>query len=188
MTGVLLQSDLLGRQISIQTSRSTDLGRQRPCFRPVVAGTWRKVNKVDDTWKKGFFGSGYFNEGNASADNNYLKRIEGKKLLSSLEKSGLLSQADKAGLALSRIEQFKLLSTAENLGLLATLERLLVTDPGKVTALSIPFFIAAAGILVTFPHDNAPLQALQYLLIALTAGISVTFFVGGFALAAIQDE
>ncbi len=44
-----------------------------------------------------------------------------------------------------QIEQFKLLSTAENLGLLATLERLLVTDPGKVTALSIPFFIAAAG-------------------------------------------
>jgi len=44
-----------------------------------------------------------------------------------------------------QIEQSKLLSTAENLGLLATLERLLVTDPGKVTALSIPFFIAAAG-------------------------------------------
>ena len=52
---------------------------------------------------QGFFGSGYFNEGNASADNNYLKRIEGKKLLSSLEKSGLLSKADKAGLTLSRV-------------------------------------------------------------------------------------
>jgi len=44
-----------------------------------------------------------------------------------------------------QIEQSKLLSTAENLGLLAILERLLVTDPGKVTALSIPFFVAAAG-------------------------------------------
>ena len=55
-------------------------------------------------WRaQGFFGSGYFNEGNASADNNYLKRIEGKKLLSSLEKSGLLSKADKAGLTLSRV-------------------------------------------------------------------------------------
>lgn len=55
---------------------------------------------------QGFFGSGYFNEGNASADNNYLKRIEGKKLLSSLEKSGLLSKADKAGLTLSRVSQY----------------------------------------------------------------------------------
>ena len=44
-----------------------------------------------------------------------------------------------------QIEQSKLLSTAENLGLLAILERLLVTDPGKVTALSIPFFLASAG-------------------------------------------
>lgn len=44
-----------------------------------------------------------------------------------------------------QIEQAKLLSTAESLGLLATLERLLVTDPGVVTALSIPFFVAAAG-------------------------------------------
>lgn len=50
-----------------------------------------------------FFGSGYFNEGNASADNNYLKRIESKKLLSAVEKSGLLSKADKAGLTLSRV-------------------------------------------------------------------------------------
>ncbi len=48
--------------------------------------------------------------------------------------------------------------------------------------------VVHVGILVTFPHDNAPLQALQYLLIALTAGISITFFAGGFVLAAIQDE
>ena len=48
--------------------------------------------------------------------------------------------------------------------------------------------VVHVGILVAFPHDNAPLLAVQYLLIALTAGISVTFFVGGFALAAIQDE
>lgn len=52
-----------------------------------------------------FFTSGYFNEGNASPDNNYLKRIEGKKLLSKIEKSGLLSKADKAGLTLSRVCQ-----------------------------------------------------------------------------------
>lgn len=48
-------------------------------------------------------------------------------------------------LCLLQIEQSKLLSTAENLGLLTIAERLLVTDPGKVTALSIPFFLASAG-------------------------------------------
>lgn len=155
----------------------------------MVAGKWKKVNKVDESWKKAFFGSGYFNEGNSSsADNNYLKRIESKKLLSFVEKSGLLSKADKAGLTLSRIEQSKLLSTAENLGLLAILERLLLTDPGKVTALSIPFFLITSGLLIAFPHDNAPLQVLQYLLVALSAGVTVTFFAGGFVLAAIQEE
>lgn len=44
-----------------------------------------------------------------------------------------------------QIEQFKLLSTAENLGLLTVVERLLVTDPGRVTALSIPFFLLSVG-------------------------------------------
>ena len=53
---------------------------------------------------------------------------------------------------LVQIEQSKLLSTAENLGLLAILERLLVTDPGKVTALSLPFFVAAAGKIAAFVY------------------------------------
>lgn len=44
-----------------------------------------------------------------------------------------------------QIEQLKLLSTAENLGLLTILERLLVTDPGRVTSLSIPFFLLSVG-------------------------------------------
>ena len=46
----------------------------------------------------------------------------------------------------------------------------------------------AAGLLIAFPHDNAPLQVLQYLLVALSAGVTVTFFAGGFVLAAIQEE
>ena len=66
--------------------------------------TLRRPCVITDANKlQGFFGSGYFNEGNASPDNNYLKRIEGKKLLSSIEKSGLLSKADKAGLTLSKV-------------------------------------------------------------------------------------
>lgn len=187
MAGVLQQSSLSGTSLSTCLQRP-QLSPNSRRFGPIVAGTWKKVNKVDEGWKKGFWGSGYFNEGNASPDNNYLKRIEAKKLLSSIEKSGLLSKADKAGLTLSRIEQSKLLSTAENLGLLAIIERLLVTDPGKVTALSIPFFLASAGILILFPHDNGALQALQYLLLALTVGVTVTFFAGGFVLATLQED
>lgn len=152
-----------------------------------MAAQWKKVNTVDDTWKKGYFGSGILTENSASADNNYLKRLESKKLLSSVEKAGLLSKAEKAGLTLSKIEQFKLLSTAENLGLLTVVERLLVTDPGRVTALSIPFFLLSVGLLIGFPHDNGVEQVLQYLLVALSAGVSVTFFAGGFILASVQE-
>ena len=143
-------------------------------------------NKI--MWLQGYFGSGILTENSASADNNYLKRLESKKLLSSIEKAGLLSKAEKAGLTLSRvgvfmpscplqrlhdkakltcilqgsnvaflhsialscpgclqIEQSKLLSTVERLGLLTIAERLLVTDPGRVTALSIPFFLLSVG-------------------------------------------
>ena len=63
-----------------------------------------------------------------------------------------------------------------------------VSNSTNASSLGLTVRVVHVGILVAFPHDNAPLQALQYLLIALTAGISITFFVGGFALAAIQDE
>lgn len=52
---------------------------------------------------QGYFGSGILTENSASADNNYLKRLESKKLLSSVEKAGLLSKAEKAGLTLSKV-------------------------------------------------------------------------------------
>lgn len=45
-----------------------------------------------------------------------------------------------------------------------------------------------AGILVLFPHDNGVLQALQYLLLSLTVGVTVTFFAGGFVLASLQED
>ena len=45
-----------------------------------------------------------------------------------------------------------------------------------------------AGTLILFPHDNGALQALQYVLLALTVGVTVTFFAGGFVLAALQDD
>jgi hypothetical protein len=44
-----------------------------------------------------------------------------------------------------QVEKLGLLSTAEKLGLLETAENLLVTDPGKITALSIPALLASLG-------------------------------------------
>lgn len=46
---------------------------------------------------------------------------------------------------------------------------------------------SGAGLLLGFPHDNGLEQVLQYLLVALSAGVSVTFFAGGFVLAAVQE-
>ena len=52
MAGSLKQSSLFGRQTQSQPTQSLRSIRQRPGFGPVVAGTWKKVNKLDDAWKK----------------------------------------------------------------------------------------------------------------------------------------
>ena len=126
MSGQALQSSsLLGQQLKCKQSFRKQ-GR-RTCFQSPMAAQWKKVNTVDESWKKvrlsgqlvqklqtrgvynkvlwpqGYFGSGILTENSASADNNYLKRLESKKLLSSIEKAGLLSKAEKAGLTLSRV-------------------------------------------------------------------------------------
>jgi len=48
-------------------------------------------------------------------------------------------------LTLTKLEQSGLLSKAEELGLLSFTETLLTTDPGLITAASIPPLAAAAG-------------------------------------------
>lgn len=148
----------------------------------------KKVNSYDETWKKGFFGTGLFLEDNEKPTVNIFKRVEQKKLLSNVEKLGLLSKAEKAGFTLSKIEKLGLLSTAERLGLLTLADELLVTDPGKVTSASIPFFLAAVGALVFIPQDNALEVALAYTLALLAGGAATTLFVGGFVLKGLQDE
>lgn len=148
----------------------------------------KKVNSYDRDWKKGFFTSGYFLEDSEQPTVNIFKRVEQKKLLSSVEKLGLLSKAEKAGLSLSKIEKLGLLSTAERLGLLSLADELLVTDPGKVSSASIPFFVGAVLSLVLIPQDNLAETLLAYTLALVFGGAFATLFVGGFVLKALQDE
>lgn len=45
----------------------------------------------------------------------------------------------------TQVEEMKLLSKAEQAGLLSLAERVLTSDPGAVTSLSIPFLLASVG-------------------------------------------
>lgn len=58
------------------------------------------------------------------------------------EHSLLDSKSLQAGVSLTKIEESGVLSTAENLGLLSLAEGALQSDPGNVTALSLPLIVA----------------------------------------------
>ena len=148
----------------------------------------KKALSFDESWKKGFWGTGLFVEGKETRGKNYLESIERKGVLSFVEKAGLLSQAEKAGVTLSAIEKAGLLSTAERLGLLEAAENALVTDPGKITALSIAPLVATLGVLALFPDDNAVMALLKYSVAAVTGGAFLALFAGGYVVAALQSE
>ena len=65
---------------------------------------------------------------------------------------------------------------------------MLVGDPGKITAASIPCFVGAVLALSLIPHDSAPLSALSYTLGAALFGAFTVLFAGGYVVAIIQAE
>ena len=113
--------------------------------------------------------------------------VTAMSVLSAIEKSGLLSQAEKAGLTLTAIEQSGLLSTAERLGLLEVAERALVTDPGKITALSIAPLVTLILTLSVFPDDNTVLAVAKYSIAAVAGGVFLTLFAGSYVIASLQE-
>jgi hypothetical protein len=153
-----------------------------------IAMANRKVNSLDDSWSKKFWGTGYFSEDQEKAPVNVLRSIENKKLLSTAGKLKLLSGADKAGFNLAKLEELKLLSTAERLGLLSLAEKVLSADPGVVSSASIPCLIAAVGALVFIPTDSLATTIAHWTAVIVASGAFVTLFAGGFVLAAIQEE
>jgi hypothetical protein len=105
-----------------------------------------------------------------------------------VEKAGVLSKLDKAGFTLSKIESAKLLSTAENLGLLSLAEDVLTGDPATLAAGALPFVVLAIASASLIPHDSGLAAALSYTLAATFTGVAGAALVGGFVVAAIQEE
>jgi len=154
----------------------------------VVCSATKKVNSYDEDWKKGFFGTGLFLEDSEVSSKSAFKKIEEKKLLSTVEKAGLLSTLEKSGFTLSKIEKAGLLSTAENLGLLALAEDVLTGNPATLASNALPFIVLAVLSAALIPHDNAVEAFLSYGLSLTFVGVATGFLVGGFVVAAIQED
>jgi len=136
----------------------------------------------------GFFGTGLFVEDREVSSKSAYKKIEEKKLLSTVEKMGLLTKLEESGLTLTKIEQSGLLSTAEKLGLLSIAEDLLTANPATVASGAVPFVVLAIAAATLIPHDNTLVSIISYTLAATFTGVATTAVVGGFVLAAIQEE
>lgn len=136
----------------------------------------------------GFFGTGIFLEDRENSVKSPFKKIEEKKLLSSVEKLGVLSKLESAGITLSKIEESGLLSTAEKLGLLGFAEEFLVSDPAAVASGALPFVVLAIGSAAFIPHDNAVTSIVSYTLATVFAGVATAALAGGFLLAGLQEE
>ena len=109
-------------------------------------------------------------------------------MLSSVEKAGILSKLEKSGLTLSKIESAGLLSTAERLGLLAVAEDVLTGNPATLASNALPCIVLAVLAASLIPHDNAIESFISYSLALTFAGVASAFVVGGFVVAAIQED
>ena len=156
--------------------------------RSVTCMVGRKVNTVDKEWTKGLGSVGYFVEDKETKSFSLLGRLSDRKVLSSVEKSGLLGQAEKAGLTLSKVESLKLLSTAEKFGILGLLESTFEKDGATITSYSIPFFLLALLSLVVIPNDNTALTVVHYGLTGTFAAIFAATFVSGFLIKSLQED
>lgn len=148
----------------------------------------KKVNSYDDDWKKGFFGTGLFLEDSETSSKSAFKKLEDKKILSTVEKAGLLSALEKSGFTLSKIEKAGLLSTAEDLGLLALAEDVLTGNPATLASNALPFVVLSVMSAALIPHDNSIETFLSYGLSLTFVGVATGFLVGGFVVSALQEE
>lgn len=146
------------------------------------------MNSYDEDWKKGFFGTGLFLEDKEESSKSAFKKIEEKKLLSTVEKAGILSKLEGAGLTLTKIEQSGLLSTAERLGLLGVAEDVLTGNPATLAAGALPFVVLAILSAVLIPHDNGLETGLSYGLAITFSGVATTLLASGFIVAGLQDD
>ncbi|XP_051133172.1 uncharacterized protein LOC127252864 [Andrographis paniculata] len=148
----------------------------------------KKVNKYDPSWKKDWYGPGIFYEGSEDQEVDVFKNLEKRKVLSTVEKSGLLSKAEDLGVTLSSIEKLGLLSKAEDLGLLSLLEKTAGSSPSALASASLPALVAAVAVIVVIPDDSPALVAAQFLIAGLLAAGAVALFVGSIVLGRLQEN
>ena len=96
------------------------------------------MNRYDENWSKQWFGAGIFAEGSEEVPVDVFRKLERRKVLSTVEKAGLLSRAEQLGVTLSSLERLGLLSKAEDLGLLNLVEAAAGVSPSALA-------IVAAG-------------------------------------------
>ncbi|KAH6758416.1 transmembrane protein [Perilla frutescens var. frutescens] len=155
--------------------------------RIIAMAPQKKVNKYDSGWKKEWFGAGIFYEGSEELEVDVFKKLEKRKVLSSVEKAGLLSKAEEFGVTLSSIEKLGLLSKAEDLGLLSLLEKAAGSSPAALASAALPILVAAVVAIVVIPDDSAALVAVQALIGGLLAIGGVGLFVGSLVLEGLQE-
>ncbi|PIM98604.1 hypothetical protein CDL12_28911 [Handroanthus impetiginosus] len=147
----------------------------------------KKVDKYDTNWKKEWFGAGIFYESSEELEVDVFKKLEKRKVLSTVEKAGLLSKAEELGVTLSSIEKLGLLSKAEELGLLSLLEAAAGYSPAALASAALPVLLAAVVVVVVIPDDSVALVAAQAVIGGLLAVGGVGLFVGSLVLEGLQE-
>nr|XP_043615357.1 uncharacterized protein LOC122587296 [Erigeron canadensis] len=147
----------------------------------------KKVNKYDKAWKKEWFGAGIFFEGSEQVDVDVFKKLEKRKVLSNVEKSGLLSKAEELGFTLSSIEKLGILSKAEELGLLSLLENVAGYSPAALASAALPVLVAAILAVVLIPDDSTALVVAQTVLAGTFVATATGLFVGSIVLEGLQE-
>ncbi|CAN4086075.1 unnamed protein product [Withania somnifera] len=147
----------------------------------------KKVNKFDDTWKKQWFGAGLFYEGSEQVEVDVFKKLEKRKVLSTVEKAGLLSKAEELGVTLSSIEKLGLFSKAEELGLLSLLEKAASFSPAALASAALPILVAAILTIVFIPDDSVGLVVAQDVLAGVFGLTAVGLFIGSVVLDGLQE-
>ncbi|KAM3381052.1 hypothetical protein P3S68_006625 [Capsicum galapagoense] len=147
----------------------------------------KKVNKFDDKWKKQWFGAGLFYEGSEQVEVDVFKKLEKRKVLSTVEKAGLLSKAEELGFTLSSIEKLGLFSKAEELGLLSLLEKSASFSPAALASAALPILVAAILAIVFIPDDSVGLVVAQAVLAGAFGLTAIGLFVGSIVLDGLQE-
>ncbi|XP_009614192.1 uncharacterized protein LOC107802475 [Nicotiana tabacum] len=147
----------------------------------------KKVNKYDDAWKKQWYGAGLFYEGGEQVEVDVFKKLEKRKVLSTVEKAGLLSKAEELGFTLSSIEKLGVFSKAEELGLLSLLEKAASFSPSALASAALPILVAAILAIVLIPDDSAGLVAVQAVLAGALGLGAVGLLVGSVVLDGLQE-